>query len=579
MRLQACHALENLSNLLLESIDYPQILLKSHILNRRLLIYLLLTLSLCVALPHLAIGQVFDERYDDWPVRLKIDGRLVITLDPQELQLLDELLASPLASESCLLLEADTGSKKTLVGYQQHFKSVDPRPIDELLELEPDSLPQFIAWHIAARKPGSNTDRSATESSADFDRVGAWLAEQLAAGKTIILTGVGAAVAGKFFYEASPSSTSESGLDLLPDCILQLDFSSSQIKQLTRRISSAQRCVGIGLEPQTLLLLDGRKLRTAGAGRAWLVLPRNRESPSRVETLAPRRGARPSTTEWLADLTEWRRDAIDRTLEPFPPRTPQPPRVESGTLVIVGGGGMPRGMMQRFVELAGGTESAKLVYIPCEEREQVPAQSSMMDAWKEFGVQHTALVHTKDRQQANSDEAFLAPLVDATGIWFGGGRQWNLADSYYGTQAHRLMKQVLSRGGVIGGSSAGASIQARYLARATPIENIRIMAPGYERGGLGFLSGVAIDQHFSQRGRQADMTTLVNRYPQLLGIGIDEATALVVQGSQAQVVGQGSVYFYDRRQAVAPDGTDYLKLAAGEAYDLVERSTIHPNRQ
>jgi hypothetical protein len=168
----------------------------------------------------------------------------------------------------------------------------------------------------------------------------------------------------------------------------------------------------------------------------------------------------------------------------------------------------------------------------------------------------------------------LEPLRNATGIWFGGGRQWNLADSYYGTTAHKLMKDVVKRGGVIGGSSAGASIQARYLARATPIQNFRIMAPGYERGGLGFISGVAIDQHFSQRGRQKDMTRLVDRYPQMLGIGLDEGTAIIVKNSVADVVGRGRVHFYDRMLPVYPGRPDYIALAAGSSYDLANRKVL-----
>ena len=136
------------------------------------------------------------------------------------------------------------------------------------------------------------------------------------------------------------------------------------------------------------------------------------------------------------------------------------------------------------------------------------------------------------------------------------------------------MKDVLRRGGVIGGSSAGASIQGQYLARATPIENFDIMAPGYERGGLGFLTGVAIDQHFSQRGRQKDMTQLVERYPQLLGIGLDEATAIIVQKSTAEVVWRGKVFFYDRSKPANEDGTDYVALPEGSSYDLATRTVI-----
>jgi cyanophycinase len=230
--------------------------------------------------------------------------------------------------------------------------------------------------------------------------------------------------------------------------------------------------------------------------------------------------------------------------------------------------------MEQIVEMAGGKENAKMVYVPCSESDDVRERQRTVDMWKRMGVKHATFIHTKDRNQANSDEEFLAPLKDATGIWFGGGRQWNFADSYYGTQAHKLMKDVLRRGGVIGGSSAGASIQARYLARSTPIGNFDIMAPGYERGGLGFISGVAIDQHFSQRGRQKDMTQLVNRYPQLLGIGIDEATAIIVTKSKADVIGRDRVFFYNRNLPVKADKPDYIALPAGSSYNLADRKII-----
>lgn len=132
------------------------------------------------------------------------------------------------------------------------------------------------------------------------------------------------------------------------------------------------------------------------------------------------------------------------------------------------------------------------------------------------------------------------------------------------------MKQVLDRGGVIAGSSAGASIQGNYLARATPIENFRIMAPGYERGGLGFLCGVAIDQHFTQRRRQKDLASLVETYPQLIGIGIDETTAVVVKKSIAEIVGPGTVTF-NWKNPNEPDLREFVGKQ-GQRFDLAERS-------
>jgi cyanophycinase-like exopeptidase len=134
------------------------------------------------------------------------------------------------------------------------------------------------------------------------------------------------------------------------------------------------------------------------------------------------------------------------------------------------------------------------------------------------------------------------------------------------------MKRVLTRGGVIGGSSAGASIQGNYLARATPIENFRIMAPGYERGGLGFLNGVAIDQHFTQRRRQKDLRSLVETYPQMLGIGIDETTAILVQQSTAEILGPGTVTFQWQDESSRQIG-EFIGLQ-GQRFDLATRMEL-----
>ena len=93
-------------------------------------------------------------------------------------------------------------------------------------------------------------------------------------------------------------------------------------------------------------------------------------------------------------------------------------------------------------------------------------------------------------------------------------------------------------------------------------------------GGLGFISGVAIDQHFSQRGRQKDMTQLMSVHPQLLGIGLDERTAIEVQKSVATVIGSGRVFFYDTSREDSGDEPDYIALPAGSSYNLARREVI-----
>src|SRR5690606_23996748 len=95
---------------------------------------------------------------------------------------------------------------------------------------------------------------------------------------------------------------------------------------------------------------------------------------------------------------------------------------------------------------------------------------------------------------------FCEKLGSATGIWFGGGRQWRFVDAYEDTPAVAAMFQCLENGGIIGGSSAGASIQGELLIRGAPVGNQIMVQDGYRRG-LGFLPGVGIDQHFSQRNR------------------------------------------------------------------------------
>src|SRR5262249_155911 len=169
---------------------------------------------------------------------------------------------------------------------------------------------------------------------------------------------------------------------------------------------------------------------------------------------------------------------------------------------------------------------------PTAMPDPLPKEDRLAAAFRKAGAAKVMVLPQRKLEEVESEE-FLGALRQATGIWFGGGRQWRFVDAYLDTNAHPLMKEVLRRGGVIGGSSAGASIQAEYMARGDPLGNLEIMAEGYERG-LGFLPGAAVDQHFSQRKRHKDMSRLVRTYPQLLGIGIDETTAILVQGHVAE---------------------------------------------
>lgn len=517
-------------------------------------------------------AQVFDEKFEHWPVDLKINGTIVVAGPLDDLAVIKDAFSKPDLTKKTAILISESTSQETQDALKAVFadnKEVTVTKADGTAKQFESVLneSQFVLWHGDAPLTQSAT-KAATDAQSAFSQF-------IIDGKTLVVIGSPAEIVSEFYMQSTTIRPPETaGLNLTPDCVIETNFSNAPEDQnrLLSVLAAHPRCVGIGLEPNSLLVLSGRKAQVIGQGVAKFFLMANAREPLRTHTIRPGRSRNPESTQ--IDLTQWRRDAIDRTLDQFPVSQPATPFVENGTLMIVGGGGMPRGLMQQFIEAAGGMNDAKLIYVPCEERDSVGETQRTVESWKNAGVKHATFVHTKDRNKSNTDEEFLAPLKDATGIWFGGGRQWNMADSYYGTTAHKLMKDVLNRGGVIGGSSAGASIQARYLARATPISNFRIMAFGYERGGLGFISGVAIDQHFSQRGRQKDMTQLVNKYPQLLGIGLDEATAIIVKKSTAKVVGRGKAHFYDRNLPIYPDKPDFVALQQGSEYDLAKRKVL-----
>lgn len=323
------------------------------------------------------------------------------------------------------------------------------------------------------------------------------------------------------------------------------------------------RLVGLKLHEDAALLVRQREILVLGAGQTDVryAAVEGRRDPS--HSLGPR--------QRTADLTALRRAAADRLGAPYPPAAVDAPKVERGTLVIIGGGGTPPGLMQRFVEWSGGKEAC-IVVLPISMPDPLPERDGAAEAFRRAGAKEVHLL--TGRTPAEVDRRETWELLDrATGIWFGGGRQWRFVDAYEGTESLRKMRGVLARGGVIGGSSAGATIQGDYLARGHPLGPHIMMADGYERS-FAFLPGTAIDQHFTQRKRSADMLELMARYPQFLGIGIDETTALVVRGSVGEVIGKNHVHVFDTRRKDGDGRPHQETLVDGARYELVERRVM-----
>ncbi|KAI5363764.1 putative peptidase S51, class I glutamine amidotransferase [Septoria linicola] len=256
---------------------------------------------------------------------------------------------------------------------------------------------------------------------------------------------------------------------------------------------------------------------------------------------------------------------------------------ENGHLVIVGGNLQSDSIWEKIIELAGGP-NASIVVIPT-----AGSDPSYNDGFasavtlRELGANNVTVLHTHDPAVADTDE-FVAPLLDAGGIFFGGGRQWRLVDAYAGTKAETAFRSVLDRGGVISGSSAGASIQGSFLARGDTANN-QVMI-GDHTVGFGYLKNAAIDQHVLVRNRHFDLFDILKVHPELLGVGIDEDTALIVHKNEAQVFGRTYALIYDSGfyseegidlKNLPPPAERFYFLKPDEKYDLKARKVIGTN--
>jgi cyanophycinase len=247
------------------------------------------------------------------------------------------------------------------------------------------------------------------------------------------------------------------------------------------------------------------------------------------------------------------------TVESSSPRTPS--QEVAGTLVIVGGGNMPDTVRDRFLELAGGRKGRLVVIPTASEVADTTRIYRSFSYWESQGLASVSMLNTRDPKKAN-DPSFVKPLTEATAAWLGGGDQTRLANAYRGTAVERELRRLLARGGVIGGTSAGASVMSSIM--------ITGGNPQARVGeGFGLLPDVVIDQHFQNRKRQRRLLGVLEKHPRCLGLGIDEQTAVVVRGHTFTVLGKANVSI-----CLPPtEKEENVKvLRSGDAGDLVELS-------
>lgn len=233
--------------------------------------------------------------------------------------------------------------------------------------------------------------------------------------------------------------------------------------------------------------------------------------------------------------------------------------VQAGTLVLIGGACDPHGeAFDAFLRLSGARDGGKVVGFTTASSDPVGSAVAWKNAFATAGAKNVEFPIV-DRRERAQDERIARMVTGARGIFLGGGDQVALVATLSGSRVGRAIRQAYASGAVVGGTSAGAAAMSETIlaggevtTRGEAIE--RHLGPGL--GLLGFSS--VIDTHFSKRGRLQRLFRRVAENPELLGLGIDEDTALIVRGHLGEVAGAGGVTYVDGRAVRFDNAEDVM---------------------
>jgi len=257
-----------------------------------------------------------------------------------------------------------------------------------------------------------------------------------------------------------------------------------------------------------------------------------------------------------------------------------------GNLVLIGGGEKPVEAMRKFVELAGGPQ-ALIVAIPTASKEPDTGSYYVKLFKEEYGCVNVTALEIKSKADAmRPDYAELAGK--AGGIFFGGGDQIRITNALLGTPVGTAIADSFARGAVIGGTSAGTACQSDPMITGEgDFKVIRVNSVELWHG-FGFFRGVVVDQHFIARQRSNRLVSVILEHPELLGVGVDEDTAVWVRPDDTfQVIGKSCVMVLDAKGAevsrqpvetaqnlLGVHGMRVHILLPGESFDLARRAPI-----
>lgn len=257
--------------------------------------------------------------------------------------------------------------------------------------------------------------------------------------------------------------------------------------------------------------------------------------------------------------------------------------VPSGSLLIVGGGDTPMAVQERFVELAGGSGTARVAVFPMASTEFDEEAGEVIADLRKLGVEAELLLFSDEELEG---DAVAQRLADYTGYWFIGGDQSRLADALRETPVLEVLHQRYMDGAVIGGTSAGASVMSSIMLTGrlkVPDDAEEAEMQNIARGvmdmsiGFGFIKGAIVDQHFMGRARYNRLISAVLDHPLMLGVGIDEETALLVRPDGLwEVLGNNYVKIFDAYRALIIDDDGPMAKASDiRMHVLPEGSTFN----
>jgi cyanophycinase len=261
---------------------------------------------------------------------------------------------------------------------------------------------------------------------------------------------------------------------------------------------------------------------------------------------------------------------------------------QRGQLIIIGGAEDTTGechILREFVRRSGGTR-ARIVVMTAASSIPMEVGQEYVEIFEQLGATSIQVVDTRTKEDANTLE-LIRVVAAATGIFFTGGDQARIIRSIKGTILEDTLHKRYAEGAIVAGTSAGAAVMPDTMivegeSDTNPRMDVVEMGPG-----MGFLPAVVVDQHFAQRGRLGRLLSAMLQKPKVLGCGIDENTAMIVNGDEVEVIGEGAVTVVDESdvtynnldrvlqdEPVSVFGVKLHILTDGHGFNLTSRKPI-----